>query len=127
MSGFLAEKYDISQEQAYEDAKRRTFNSTIAEAKSSMSGYSSVNVTGNTLKDTLNDTKYALLPVFMVNVKYKDKYYLFAMNGQTGEFVGNMPISAGRVIIYTVSILVIVAAIIILVSLIIFVLSGGAK
>ena len=36
----------------------------------------------------------------MVNVKYKNKYYLFAMNGQTGEFIGNMPIDKKKVWIY---------------------------
>jgi hypothetical protein len=36
----------------------------------------------------------------MVNVKYKDEYYLFAMNGQTGEFIGNMPIDKKKVWIY---------------------------
>ena len=28
--------------------------------------------------------------------RYKDKDYLFAMNGQTGKIVGDLPISAGR-------------------------------
>ena len=125
LSGFLAEKYDVSKETAYEDARKRSFNSTLSEAKSSMKGYSSVSITGNTLKDKLDGTQYALLPVFMVNVKYKDKYYLFAMNGQTGEFVGNMPISAGRVIAYTLSIFAGIVALIIIASLVIFLLGGG--
>lgn len=125
LSGFLAEKYDVPKEKAYDDAKRRSYNSTISEARSSMKGYSTINITGNTLKDTLDDTKYALLPVFMVNVKYKDKYYLFAMNGQTGEFVGNMPISAGRVLAYAAAIFVGVALIVIIISLVLFVMAGG--
>jgi len=124
LSGFLSEKYDVSKENAYKIAKNRSFNSTINEAKSSMRGYSTVNVTGNTLKDTLNNTKYALLPVFMVNVKYKDKYYLFAMNGQTGEFVGNMPVDKFKAFLYTVFIFASIAALIILISFLIF---GGAR
>ena len=125
LSGFLAEKYDVSKEKAYNDAKKRALNSTLTEAKSSIIGYSSVNVTGNTLKDSLNDTKYALLPVFMVNVKYKDKYYLFAMNGQTGEFVGNMPISVPKAFVYTISIFLGVAILVIIISLVIFLIGGG--
>lgn len=125
LSGFLAEKYDVPKEKAYEDAKKRTYNSTLDEAKSSMKGYSTINITGNTLKDNLKKTQYALLPVFMVNVKYKDKYYLFAMNGQTGEFVGNMPISASKAFIYTISIFAGVIAIVLLISLVIFLLGGG--
>ena len=126
LSGFLAEKYDVSKEKAYEDAKKRSFNSTISEAKNSMKGYSTINITGNTLKDNINDTKYALLPVFMVNVKYKDKYYLFAMNGQTGEFIGNMPISKGKAFVFAISMFAIVVLIVILISLLLFKLSGGS-
>ena len=88
----------------------------LSEAKSSMKGYSTVNITSNTLKDTLKDTKYALLPVFMVNVKYKNKYYLFGMNGQTGEFVGNMPVDKLKAVIYTLSIFIIVMGLVILIS-----------
>ena len=120
LSGFLAEKYDVSKDEAYNEAKERTFNSTISEAKNSMHGYSTINVTGNSLKDTVDATKYALLPVFMVNVKYKNKYYLFAMNGQTGEFVGNMPISALKAFVYTISLFLIVALLVILISFLVF-------
>ncbi len=125
LSGFLAEKYDVSKEKAYEIAKKRSYNSTLNEARSSMRGYSTVNITGNTLKDNLRKTQYALLPVFMVNVKYKDKYYLFAMNGQTGEFVGNMPISVGRALAYAAGIFAGIVAFIIIASLVIFLLGGG--
>ncbi len=116
LSGFLAEKYDVNKEDAYKIAKNRAYNSTLAEAKGSMRGYSSIRVTGNTLNDTIKDTKYALLPVFMVNVKYKDKYYLFGMNGQTGEFVGNMPVDKLKAVIYTIPIFVAVAGLVILIS-----------
>jgi hypothetical protein len=29
--------------------------------------------------------------VWLFNTTYKDKKYTFAMNGQTGKFVGNLP------------------------------------
>ena len=29
----------------------------------------------------------------MLNIKYKDEIHLFAMNGQTGKMVGNVPIA----------------------------------
>ena len=38
---------------------------------------------------------YALLPVWVVKVEYKDKMYRFAMNGQTGKLVGELPIDSG--------------------------------
>ena len=36
--------------------------------------------------------KYALMPVWILNTKYQDKMYTFAMNGQTGKLVGSLPI-----------------------------------
>ena len=37
-----------------------------------------------------------LLPVWMLTTKWKDKDYLFAMNGQTGKLVGDLPTSWGK-------------------------------
>ena len=40
--------------------------------------------------------KYALLPVWLLNTRWKDKDYLFAMNGQTGKLVGDLPVSKAK-------------------------------
>ena len=39
-----------------------------------------------------NQQIYMLLPVWMLMSKYQDKEYLFAMNGQTGKIVGELPV-----------------------------------
>ena len=52
----------------------------------------------------------------MVNTKYEDKDYLFAMNGQTGEFVGNMPINIKKAIVFGIGIFVLVGLLITLIS-----------
>ena len=55
-------------------------------------------VATNDMHVTKKDCDYILLPVWMVNVKYKNKDYTFAMNGQTGKLVGNLPVSTKRVV-----------------------------
>ena len=45
---------------------------------------------------TDGDVKYALLPVWLLNTKWNGQDYHFAMNGQTGKFVGNLPIDKGK-------------------------------
>ena len=100
LSGFLAERFDIDGDVLIGDAVTRAVESTKATFLNDAVGFSSKTIyTSNLLA---NDVKkqYALFPVWMVNVKYKDKYYLFAMNGQTGEFIGNMPIDKKKVWIY---------------------------
>ena len=39
---------------------------------------------------------YALLPVWLLSTKWNEKNYLFAVNGQTGKLVGDLPIDKGR-------------------------------
>ena len=39
---------------------------------------------------------YALLPVWMLHTKWKGQDFLFAMNGQTGRLVGDLPTDMGK-------------------------------
>lgn len=100
LSGFLAERYDIEGDTLVGDAVNRAVESTKATFLNDASGYSSKSIFTHTLMARDVKKQYALFPVWMVNVKYKDKYYLFAMNGQTGEFIGNMPIDKKKVWMY---------------------------
>ena len=36
--------------------------------------------------------KYVLYPVWLLNTTWKGKKFVFAMNGQTGKFVGDLPL-----------------------------------
>ena len=40
---------------------------------------------------------YALLPVWMLNTRWNGMNYMFAMNGQTGRMVGDLPVDKSRV------------------------------
>ena len=50
---------------------------------------------------------YVLLPVWMVNIKYNEKLYTFAMNGQTGKMIGDIPYSKKKAFILWVIIFII--------------------
>ena len=39
---------------------------------------------------------YALMPVWLLSTQWKDKNFLFAMNGQTGKLVGDLYLDRGR-------------------------------
>lgn len=39
--------------------------------------------------------KYALFPVWLLSTSWRGENYLFAMNGQTGKFVGDLPVDKG--------------------------------
>lgn len=120
LSGFLAEKYDVDSEEAFKEAGSRAINSAKEIMLNDMIGYGSKSVIENTLAAKMDSYEYALLPVWMVNVKYNDNFYLFAMNGQTGEFVGNIPLDKKKAVIHFVCAFVIAFLIFLLISYFLF-------
>ena len=98
LSGFLAEKYNQTQEEVYKRAEERIKNSFVRSLENTITGYGTRVVTSSTVNLTKGDVEYALLPVWMLNVKYKDKMHTFAMNGQTKKCVGNVPIDFGKLV-----------------------------
>lgn len=124
LSGFYAEKYDEDGDKPYKEASDRALNSTRQRFIGTASRFSSVMIKTDNL--TANQTKkqYVMLPVWMVNVKYKDKMHIFAMNGQTGEFIGNIPLDKGKAVLYFVTIFAITFIVVLVISYIIFVMGG---
>lgn len=100
LSGFLSEKYDISKEDCFNIAKDRALESAKSLMYNDMGNYTTKTITSNTISAENQNIEYALLPVWMVNVKYKNKFYLFAMNGQSGEFIGNIPLDKTKAFMY---------------------------
>ena len=120
LAGFFAEKYDVSEQEAFPDAKERCLQTAKDILYDDCTGFNVKVITKNNLSTKVESNKYVLLPVWMVNVKYKDKLYLFAMNGQTGEFVGDIPLDKKRVVFYGIGIFLISFVIIILISIVIY-------
>lgn len=92
LSGFLADKYDVDDEVCRPRANERAKRTTETEFSSSVTGYSSVTVSNSSVSFSGGKTRYSLLPVWMLNIKYKDKMYKYAINGQTGKVVGEYPV-----------------------------------
>ncbi len=96
LSGFLADKYDV-ESKAGEDRVRQRVNNTFEELlTSSFLGYTSVVPTQKSLNVSHNKARYVLFPVWMLNTRYKDKTYTFAMNGQTGKMTGTLPVNQAK-------------------------------
>ncbi len=100
LSGFLAEKYDVAENDAKERAVFRSNNTSIAMLKTKI-GHQSSTVMNNALNFDTKKVHYIMLPVWMVNVQYKNKNYTFAMNGQTGKIIGNIPIGFKETVFWT--------------------------
>ena len=96
LSGYLAEKYDIDAEQNKERTNVRIRNNVEQLFKKDVTGYTTVNTESSNVNLENGKVHYALFPVWIINTKYKDKTYAFAMNGQSGKLTGTLPISPQR-------------------------------
>lgn len=111
LSGFLAEKYDVESKDAEPIAAERAKNSTTNTLKGSIGGYTSVSVMKQNHQINMTKNEYILLPVWMLNIKYKGQIYPFAMNGQTGKMIGDIPLDKKKAIIWWFVILAITFAV----------------
>ncbi|MDR1387036.1 MAG: TFIIB-type zinc ribbon-containing protein [Propionibacteriaceae bacterium] len=94
--GYLAQKYDVDVAQTHPRAVARVTASTEAALASTVNGYSSCSRTAGQMGFPQQQVRYALMPVWMLSTVYRGKPYVFAMNGQSGRFIGVLPISWGR-------------------------------
>lgn len=92
LSGYLADKYDVSPEESVQRANERVKNSTIEVFDDTTNYYATVFPDSAKVSFSNGKIRYSLLPAWMLNIKYLDKYYQFAINGQTGKVVGNYPV-----------------------------------
>ena len=95
LSGYLADRYDVTAEQSIDRANERVRFSTEQAFRDTVQGYTSVTPESTNIILKNGEAKYALYPVYLLNTTYKGEKYTFAMNGQTGKFVGNLPMDKG--------------------------------
>ena len=96
LTGYFADKYDVPSENGEPRIRQRVEAAINDMVQSTFVGYSTVIPTSRQLKVDHGKARYVLMPVWMLNTKYKDKIYTFAMNGQTGKMTGELPISSKR-------------------------------
>ena len=92
LAGYFANKYDVDAGESAERANERIKNSTEAAFAGTVSGYDSVTPKSARIQLNSGGVKYALLPVWVLGTSWQGKNYVFAMNGQTGKFVGDLPL-----------------------------------
>ena len=95
LAGYLADKYDVTAEESIDRANQRIRESTEDAFRGTVNGYATVLPEHSNLRLKNGKAKYALYPVWLLNTTWQGKKYTFAMNGQTGKFVGNLPMDKG--------------------------------
>jgi len=96
LSGFFADRYDVGSEDCKPIANEYIRRSVADVFDQTATGYSSVMTERSSIQLSDGKVEYALLPVWLLTIQYNEDVYLYAMNGQTGLFVGNLPVSKKR-------------------------------
>ena len=96
LAGYYADKYSISAEESRQKANSRIANSTTSLFASTTRMYDSCAPSSSSISISDGRQDYVMYPVWLLNIKYGSKLYTFAMNGQTGKFVGELPIDRGK-------------------------------
>lgn len=96
LPGFLADKYDVDEGECARRAEERFRNSAIDAMKESVNGFDTVSVRQADVNMKREAAEYALLPVWLLSTRWKEKNFLFAVNGQTGKVAGNLPVSGWK-------------------------------
>ena len=92
LAGYLADKYDVTAQQSVARANERVKKSTEDAFAATVTGYTTVTPEESHVQLHGGKARYALYPVWLLNTTWNGKSYTFAMNGQTGKFVGDLPV-----------------------------------
>lgn len=96
LPGYLADKYDVTIDDSRDRADTRC-RETLAQAlRDTVTGYGACVTEREDIALRRGKVHYALLPVWMLSTKWRRQDFLFAMNGQTGKLVGDLPTDRGR-------------------------------
>jgi DNA-directed RNA polymerase subunit RPC12/RpoP len=110
MAGYLADKYDVDADASIERANERIKTSTTAELCDTVIGYDTVIPEAMGVALSEGKAQYALYPVWLLYTEWQGQKYVFAMNGQTGKFVGDLPMDKKKANLWTFGIAAAVAA-----------------
>lgn len=96
LSGFFADKYNVSADECAERAEKRMKTSAEDAVKATVHGYATLTTEKSDAGYKNRSVRYGLLPVWLLTTEWKGTKYTFAMNGQTGKFSGKLPVAKGK-------------------------------
>lgn len=92
LNGFSAENGNENIDDLAKKAKLRSANESAKVISKKLRGYK-YNGGKEYIREKEVERNYSLLPVWFFNTNYKNKKYSYALNGQTGKVVGQIPLS----------------------------------
>ena len=116
LSGFMAENRDIETEKMSETVKSQVNTYAGRLLENTVGGYNMLSNKSTSIKPVDMKWEYVLLPVWVVTYVAKDKVYYFALNGQTGKTVGQIPIDNKKLFLFGLALFAVFFAVIMLIG-----------
>lgn len=114
LSGFFSETYEIDQKtiepQIEADAAEHIDNLI----NDSLSNYDRVDYKYKEINTQLSNWQYALFPTWVMTYNYGGRTYVYAVNGQSGQAYGELPLDKTRLGIYSGIIFIVIAVLLLL-------------
>ncbi len=92
MAGFYAEEYNEDEHTTLERAKERAAETMRRQVLEEAGAFGVKSIHSSDISYSQIRSRYAMLPVWLLNVEYLGKDYLYAINGETGKISGKLPI-----------------------------------
>jgi len=102
LTGYLADKYDETAEDNADRAVSRAKESTRRAMLADVKGYTGVTPRREDIHVEQGKVHYAMMPVWLLNTKWNGQDFMFAMNGQTGKLVGDLPVDKAKLTITSI-------------------------
>lgn len=96
LPGFFADVPDVSIEECSLRAELRATDTAVESMSRQVSGYETCIPTRKDAQLRRGKVRCALLPVWLLSTQWEGQNFLFAMNGQTGKMVSDLPVSKKR-------------------------------
>ncbi len=111
MAGYMADIYDIDSETDQKRTDERMANSAAQVMRNSVHGYTNVTPVRQYIHRSKGTASYAFLPVWLLSTQYRGQNYLFAVNGQTGKLIGDLPTDNTRFILTFIGLAIVITVI----------------
>ena len=92
LAGYCADRFDRSPDEELPRAQERMTRTAEKHFSRTISGYSDVKPSKSNFSTQNPSVIYAMVPVYLFECSYDGKKYQYAVNGQTGKIVGELPI-----------------------------------
>lgn len=109
LSGFQAEKRDIESDTLQEEVTDAVKDFAQKRIRDTICGHNSFSIESQNYQIEKEQFRYVLLPVWVLTYRERgNQVYYFAMNGQTGEIIGKLPVDHKKLFVLSGAVFLVV-------------------